>query len=630
MGLTFNVSNAMRYFFVLAAVIGPALVLPTLAKATPIPRADSILPQTTAFHLSIGDLPELSEKWRNTQLGRLAHEPELKVFADDLAEQVAKNVSLLPRVGLTWSTLQQSSFQQVDWAIVQPAGDPLQVAVVLIADCGSNADASAAFVQQLFATFEAQGAGIVSRAADEHHLHQIQWPAAAQYERGKEAFFVVFPNSQIIACDNEVVVQEMLVQMHGGRDRLRDLECYQGILANVGEAGHVGCDLNWFARPFAFAEAIRAANGGRKKRSRDLLKVLPRQGFGAIQAVGGISCFDYDKFDSLHHVFVHAPGSGGKLPTPDGERFELAARMLSFLNVSDHTPPPFVSDNATVFVSFQAKLREAFEYSESLVNDMAAADVFQDMLHAIEQDPAGPQVNLRDEFIDYLGTRVCVTSAPGSSDEPTGRLGVAIEVTDSEAVAKAIHKMMVGDPNATRIEHRDVTLWEVIDVSAAPVDDGFADFGFDDPAFDEGADETKLFPTKVYFVSQGHLFVTSSIDAAKQLADTANQGHSLAESELYRKIDSTLKELGAGLDSFRFFTHTQKAYEVAYERLRATKDIDPFADFGLLMDKLLLDGSDLPPFSQLRTSCSASGMYVRSHDDGWRIVGCTLKGDQDK
>ena len=45
--------------------------------------------------------------------------------------------------------------------------------------------------------------------------------------------------------------------------------------------------MRWFIDPLRYAETMRAASGGKKKRGTDILKVLRNQGFDAIEGVGG-------------------------------------------------------------------------------------------------------------------------------------------------------------------------------------------------------------------------------------------------------------------------------------------------------------------------------------------------------
>src|SRR5437879_6215010 len=128
-----------------------------------------------------------------------------------------------------------------------------------------------------------------------------------------------------------------------------------------GERQHV----RWFIEPFGYAEASRAAQGGKKKRGTDLLKVLQTQGFTAVQGVGGHVFFATENVEVLHRTFAFAP------PTRQGqEKYDLAMRMLDFPNSDPGTlePQPWALPDVASYLSLNWKMREAFGHSETLVD----------------------------------------------------------------------------------------------------------------------------------------------------------------------------------------------------------------------------------------------------------------------
>src|SRR5438132_6639722 len=106
--------------------------------------------------------------------------------------------------------------------------------------------------------------------------------------------------------------------------------------------------VRWFIEPFGYAEASRAAQGGKKKRGTDLLKILQGQGFTAIQGVGGHVFFatdagglvKNDRPEILHRTYVYAPPVPRSAGDETKDKYSLAMRMLDFPNSPPNTLEP--------------------------------------------------------------------------------------------------------------------------------------------------------------------------------------------------------------------------------------------------------------------------------------------------
>ena len=91
------------------------------------------------------------------------------------------------------------------------------------------------------------------------------------------------------------------------------------------------------------------------------------------------------------------------LAIPSSDKYNLAARILNFPNSSALRPNVWVPRDLAAYLSFSWKLQDAFRYAETLVNEYAGDEVFQDVLKSIETDPNGPMVNIERDLIAHLG-----------------------------------------------------------------------------------------------------------------------------------------------------------------------------------------------------------------------------------
>ena len=128
-------------------------------------------------------------------------------------------------------------------------------------------------------------------------------------------------------------------------------------------------------------------------------------------------------------------------------------------------------------------------------------------------------------------------------------------------------------------------------------------------------------------MAHDHLIVTTTESLAKKLLQKTPPEQALASSKQYDRVTQTLTDLGGAQDSFRFFVRTSKLLESSYRQLQLAPRFDLFENVGLLMEKVWVSGEELPPYEQVATQMGNSGVYVRSENDGWKIVGFLLKSE---
>jgi hypothetical protein len=120
-------------------------------------------------------------------------------------------------------------------------------------------------------------------------------------------------------------------------------------------------------------------------------------------------------------------------------------------------------------------------------------------------------------------------------------------------------------------------------------------------------------------------------------AGQQNPSDTLAARTDYQRVRQALSRLGAGHDSFRFFTRTDESYRATYELVRQGKLPESETMLARLLNALLgpteegvvrkqeIDGSKLPDFPLVQKYLGPAGLFVQSEDSGWWIVGCLLR-----
>ena len=607
----------------------PSLCLQSAFAAQPSER---LLPPTTKAYLSVPDVDLLRENFQQTQLGELAQDPLMRPFFEDVRQQLAGRLGRDVPMNITIEDLEDVYGGEVALATVQPGDDPQQHATVLLVDITGRRQEANELLKRIDGQLIAEGARRTVEAIDGVNLVRYVFPIRPGETEVQHAFYFVRDN-QLVASDHQATLMQILeFAADAAGPRLADLPAFSETMARTAEAaGETPPHIRWFIEPFGYVETLRAAAGGRQRRGTDMLRVLQRQGFDAIQGIGGLVSFASEGVDIVHRSFVYAP------PVDAQERYELAARMLRFPNAPTAAPEPWVPADVANYLDIQWEMGQAFEYSQTLVDDVAGAAVFEDILDSLKHDPNGPQIDVRKGLVHQLGQRVTFFTDYRLPITPESeRWLLAFKVTDSPTVATTLDRAMEVDPDATLRMIGEHRVWEILREQEDPgIEEldiagvGFGDFDtFDD---DEGA---PLLEHAALTVSFDYLIVASHADFLEQVLTRAET--QLDQTEDFIQVNEVLDQLGADEQSLRLFSRTDKAYHTPYELIRQGRMPEADSLLGALLNTLLgpeergvlreqqIRGEELPPYEQIRHYFGPAGAFVQTRDDGWFLSGALL------
>ncbi len=606
-----------------------------------VPPAEELLPATTKALLSLPDVQRFRVQWDKTQLGQLMADPIMQPFSEDLQRQVREK--LLDgsfHVSLSWTELLDACAGELALAAIQPNDDPKAHASVLLADVTGKRAAAEAVVAKAAKSLAEQGAKRTEKTVHGHTMviHELPRP------RGQieiDRVIRVLTADQLIVGTDEQTVADILDRITSGNrdDTLSSVPAYRLILERVTAADSRIPEAHWYIDPFDYAQVLRTARRGPRKRRKDMLAILRDQGFDAAQAMGGIVHVATGQQELLHRTLIYAP------PVPgESQRYRLAARMLEFPNSSQWDWPTWIPRDLATAVQLRWKLRAAFEHSKTLVDAVAGDEgFFDDLLTSIKEDPNGPQIDVRNQFVRYLGERLTIISDNVDPITPESeRLLVAVEVTDAEAVRQTVHKALVTDPDARAIEVEGHTIWEILAQQSEELPDLELELGLDDidplgeaPAAEKPA-EDRILTNAAVTVAHGRLLIATHVDYLAKIIKKRPADDRLVDAEDFRRVMEQLERVGAGADSLRSFSRTDEAYRPTYELIRQGKMPNSQSLFGKLLNRILgpededavrtqaIDGSQLPDFQAVRRYLGPAGVFMRSADDGWMLSGVLL------
>jgi hypothetical protein len=629
-------------------VLRPAFLLWTLIlflltlQTAPLQAAQpsqSLLPSTTKGYLSVPDVDLLLEKWNETQLGQMVDDPVMEPFIEDLKSQLQSKVGKTEvRLSIAMDDLKDVYGGEVCLATVQPGGEEGQHALVLLVDTTGHRQQADALLARVSDDLIRDGAKKSVKTVRDVVVTGFVLPRERGQTENREAYYFIH-DDRLVATNHQATSEAVLARFFDESDTLGDVEAFQATMKRCQEAsGDTEPHVRWFVEPFGYVQVARDAAGGRKKRGTDLLKVLANQGFTAIKGIGGHVALATDGHEIVHRTFVYAPRVN-----ETGDKYNLAMRMLDFPNGKPVAPQAWVPHRVTNYLTLNWKMKEAFEYSKTLVDEVAGAPVFDDILDSLKHDPNGPRVDLREGLVWHLGERAVFLTDYRLPIEPTcERWLAALEITNSEVVAATLDKAMSPDPDARRREIDGRTVWEIVrNTAPAEVEEldidglGFGDFD-EEEVEDEEEDRGPLLSHAAFTVAHGHLMVASHLDFLEDILLQSETTQALNKTKDYVMVDNALKQLGAGNNSVHYFTRTDKAYHPTYELIRQNKMPESETLFANLLNRILgpeeegvlreqqVDGTKLPEYELIRDYLGPSGLFVNSEEDGWYAAGTLL------
>jgi len=651
-----------------ASLISATLIVSALGRSWAVQPSEHLLPGTTKGFISTHDVEEVRKKFNETQLGEMVADPLMEPFIEDVKKQIgAKLEKAGKRLGLKWADLEGVYGGEVAAAMVQPdPKDKMSHATVLIVDITGKRKEAEALLKKVEDNQKINRApkSAIKEGAVEITVY-TQPLAAGEKVHDRSYFFI--SGDQLIVADHEATIRGIVKRLDGkAKDTLAEVVAFtetqkRAAAAANGTRHHV----RWFIEPFGYAEASRAAQGGKKKRGTDLLKIVQTQGFTAIQGLGGHLFFATEQMEVLHRTFVYAPAVKRSPNDKSQDKYNLAMRMLDFPNsakLNAHEPPAWTLPDVATYLSFNWKMKEAFDYSETLVDSVIGdKGAFKEIWLSLKNDPNGPQIDIYKDLLNHLGTHVTLLSdVKLPVDLKSERLLTLIDLKNPEsaaAVAKTVQKAFEKDPQAKRRTYKGQIIWEITQEDSLAEEDtqlnieGVGAFVSAEapPAKDvvqekaaakakEEAEEEARLPNMAITVFLDHLIIATHVDFIQDfIANQAAGGPGLAQANDYQRVRAELVKQGSKLDSFLFFSRTDESYRATYELLKQNRLPEAETILARLLNsafgpkeegvvrKQEIDGAKLPNFEQIQKYLGPGGLYVQSEDEGWWLVGGLLK-----
>lgn len=608
------------------------------------PPAATLLPASTKSYLSIPDYEQAKANFEETQLGKLLQDEAMEPFMEDLKQQIqAKLVAGGIQLGIELRDLQGVYGGEICVAAIKPRDEPSD-AVALLVDVTGKLDPAQALIRKITAHQIEKGAQQTEVKIAGRTVKRFQFPLEAGQMVADQALYIIHQDLLIASDDPTIIAYILNGLAQAPADSLAQHPGFVAVKERVdSHAAEASYDFRWWVEPLGYAEVARSAAGGRRRRGKDYLALMRNQGFDAIQGIGGTVRFsagkaeDNDRREMEHRSYVFAPADP---KAAEGERFRLGARVLDFPNVDTFDPPSWVPSNLATYLNFRWKMKEAFFHSESIVNDYADDEIFYELIDSLKVDPAGPRVDIVEEIINHLGEEVILLTDHELPIHPQSeRRLIAVKLEDPARVKTAVDRVLRNDPNARPHKIGEHDAWEISEEEDEIPTLMIVGPGYPDPvAQNQPAENQVNIPNAAVSVAGEWLYFANNMDLLETVLTPKDDAEDLLEnSDDFKRVATHLEQLGAGTDSFRQFARSDKAVRVTYELMRQNKMPEAESLLGRMLTELWTDGeegaarrdqeidaSKLPPFEAIENYLGPAGLYSRSEENGWLIVGGTL------
>ncbi|MEO1617891.1 MAG: membrane or secreted protein, partial [Planctomycetota bacterium] len=536
-----------------------------------------LLPESTAGVVRIPEMPTFCDAWERTQFGALLAAPEMQPFLEEQRERATSYFDTLNgKIGLKpRDVLEIASGEVVVAWLSFPDDKRRPYALCVSADIRGNVQAAEAVAKTIDTDLKNGGA----QRKDLEHAGQTIRVYRTKPKPGQlkiEEIALTWNDERIIAADRTEVVKQLLDAQASGETpgAFATRESYQSVLRQSRDlidatdvAEGIEC-WQWYAEPFTMGRILREVVEYDRRGSVDILALLERQGFGVIEALGGIGVVGGKKFDVLHRGVVLAPG-----------KLTKAARMLQAINEPLAPVPSWPTADSGTFYRINWRIEQAFWAAESLVNDALGDDVFRPMLDGIRDDVEGPQIDIAKDLLPNLDDEIILVTdntLPVSVD--SDRMLVAIRIKNADVVEDLLRRAMEVDPDAMKMEFDAFDLWKVEPGQGdiGEIDDADLEaLGFDSD--DEEEAERLLSrwvigvvrspnanaPDYVMFSSHPELLMELG-----QRLQKGNNGDGLAALPATKAVVASLNELGADEVTLQAIFHPSLSFRARYELLR--------------------------------------------------------------
>ncbi len=597
--------------------------------------ADRLLPENTKGIFWVPNLQRMQQSWDHIELGKLAADPAVKPFVEDLQAQIQTRIdSTGLRMGIGIEDLLDVCAGDVAVAFIEPREGNQKHAVAAMADITGKANAVDKLLKKVDENMQKRGA-----TRDDKKLGEIEVTIyTVPVKKGARKTFkaVLFQaGNRLFAVDHEDTAIEIMKIVQGANlPVLADQPAYRKTFDRIEKEQQEAPHLVWWVEPIAYARVAREAAAVQRRQRTDLLQAVANQGFEALRGMGGFLTLGKGDFELLYRGYLYAP----PVAEAGEERYELAARLLAFPGDDPLDIQAWIPEGVSSYASATWDIQSSYQYIGALIDEIAGEEgFFEDLKTSLLEDPNGPMISLDDDIVAHLGRRVTIiTDCRTPLTVDSERFLVAISLKDAKALSKSLERTLDSDPDARPVEVDGQQMWEIIQEEEDAYDaagDGFDSFGGFGPAIEEQPaeeEQVSLMTNSAITVLHDHLIIASHVDFIVDLMRRDPTEPRLNDSPDFKSVRNALVQLGStDDDTAQLFSRSDEELRASYHLIREGKMPESKGLIGQVLNRLLspqekgvvreqrIDGEKMPEYQVVRRYLGPVGAFIVTEEEGW-------------
>ena len=605
-----------------------SLVMSTrLLAVEDLPRAVDMFPAETQAFVWMPSSKSFLDNWAETELGKLAADERLKEFWISQQEEISNRFSNAGwQLSLKFDDLPEicSGQAAMGW-IARPSIAAKPYSLGLIVDVAGRDSQVTAFLDRIQGEMDSKKATTESVAVDGLSVKHYVLPKLANDTKIRDSYYVL-SQGQLLAADDLETIKDLVKAQSGVQTgALSQSNIYKNVQSKIERDDHPS-EIEYFVQPIGFGKLLRSVSGKQAKSQVDILKLLEGQGFDRILCAAGSVQLNKSDLDMHHQGFILREE---ELPT--------SVQILDFPNQEQLVPPSWISVNSAGVLGFSWNFSDAFPKFKGIVDAYIGDEQFDEILDGIKRDPNGPQIDIKQELLPYIGTEFFAISEIVEPITPESKRSlICIKLKDPDnKLSGVLNRYSKSEPGASTEDIGEYRIWkfsneeeeeEIIEFNQVP-GQGKEEEEEEKPLLNEWA----VSIVDGYFVFASNPETLTKVIANAQNKDIQGEFERLEAVQAVRAMQKKLVH-GNGF-SFSEVDLADRSFEMQYELFRQGILPQSRSLLALVLERILktdkskaqeLQGNKLPPFDQVKQFFTPTGMVIRTEKDGWGIDGFIL------
>jgi hypothetical protein len=596
------------------------------AGAADRPSAMKLFPHDSLVFIRMVNAHEFAERFQQTSMARMIHDPQLKPFVDSLygkaGDLYAEHVE--GKLGVTWDDMKNLPQGEVAFAVV--ARDHQPPALVLLVDQGKEASVADKLLDKALDIADQSGGEFTKEKIGDVEITVVrdqnnQKRSVGVFERDNTIVVATDPNvlRDVLwhwdhpgeQAPSAVAAASAKTESSSGKDsKTQEAEFVPGrtlaenvnfatILRECRRKQDPPPHLLFFVDPIGLVRNIGRDNGG----MQFALGLLPSIGADGLIGLGGAVTYVTDEYDDLtqFHVLLENPRAG--------------VMQLPAFEPGDTVPQSFVPQSLGSYIAWHYNLRTTYDRLAALIDQYRYKGSVDKFVKEKISEKLG--IDILTQIVDNLkGRYTWMIGFDRPSHLQGGQHILAAELVDQKAVEEALKTVIDKFPNMFEERHfGNVTYHSFIPLRRMR---------------ERPESEREVNPFVA--IMDGYLFVGGSCQQFERcIAARDGTEPRLVDSDDYARTSAVIGRETSGTTPVmfslgRFEESVRQWYDLltspkTRDKLNESKDKNPF--FAALLETL--EQNQLPPFDVLKPYMAPGGGILYDTDSGYHGISFTLR-----